>query len=48
MATGAGHGNTITIDGALNPGDAVVVRGAERLWEGQALRITQHHIAASH
>ena len=48
VATGAGHGNTITIDGALNPGDAVVVRGAERLREGQALRITQHHIAASH
>ena len=47
VATGAGHGSTITIDGALSPGDSVVVRGAETLREGQALRITQHHIAAS-
>lgn len=45
VTAGAGHGDNITIDADLKPGDAVVVRGAERLREGQELKITRSHIA---
>ena len=47
VITGAGQGDNITIDADLKPGDAVVVRGAERLREGQELKITRNHIALS-
>lgn len=47
VTTGAGHGSRIAIEGDLSPGDAVVVRGAERLREGQRVKVTQHHLAAS-
>lgn len=44
---GAGQGTRIAIEAELEPGDPVVVRGAERLSEGQTVRVTQHHLAAS-
>lgn len=47
VTTGAGQGSRIAIQGDLSPGDAVVVRGAERLREGQRVKVTQHHLAAS-
>ncbi|MBN7798728.1 efflux RND transporter periplasmic adaptor subunit [Parahaliea mediterranea] len=47
VTPGAGRGESIAIEGELQPGDAVVVRGAERLREGQALRVIQHHLAIS-
>jgi len=46
VTPGAGRGNSIAISGALQVGDPVVVRGAERLREGQAVRVIQHHLAA--
>lgn len=47
VATGAGHGSRIAIEGELQVGDAVVVRGAERLREGQVVKVTQHHLAVT-
>lgn len=47
VTTGAGRGARISIQGDLQVGDAVVVRGAERLQEGQLVKVTQHHLAAS-
>ncbi|RLQ23552.1 efflux RND transporter periplasmic adaptor subunit [Seongchinamella sediminis] len=46
VKTLAGRGSRIAIEGDLAAGDAVVVRGAERLREGQALKVVGHHLAA--
>jgi RND family efflux transporter MFP subunit len=43
---GAGQGDYIAIDGALKAGQPVVVRGAERLHEGQPVKVIHHHLAA--
>ncbi|MEH6637474.1 MAG: efflux RND transporter periplasmic adaptor subunit [Halioglobus sp.] len=47
VVPGAGSGSRIAIDGDLQLGDAVVVRGAERLREGQLVKVTGHHVAES-
>ena len=47
VTTGAGRGSRISIQADLEVGDAVVVRGAERLQEGQRVKVTQHHLAVS-
>ena len=47
VTTGAGRGSRIAIEGELQLGDAVVVRGAERLREGQQVKVTQHHLVVS-
>ncbi len=44
---GAGLGSRIAIDAELEAGDPVVVRGAERLTEGQPVRVTQHRLAVN-
>ncbi len=44
---GAGQGTRIAVEADLKPGDPVVVRGAERLKNGQAVRVTQHHLAVN-
>jgi len=46
VKTLAGHGSQIAIEGDLAAGDAVVIRGAERLREGQALKVVSHDLAA--
>ena len=47
VTTGAGRGANIAINGDLFPGDPVVVRGAERLRDGQAVKVIRHHLARS-
>lgn len=47
VVPGAGHGSEVAIEGNLQAGDPVVVRGAERLRNGQPVKITQHHLAAN-
>ena len=47
VIAGAGHGANISVEGQLKAGDAVVIRGAERLHDGQGLKIVQHHLAAA-
>jgi len=47
VTTGAGRDSLIGVVGDLRAGDPVVVRGAERLREGQALKVVRHHIAAT-
>ncbi|MDE0004362.1 MAG: efflux RND transporter periplasmic adaptor subunit [Rhodospirillaceae bacterium] len=37
---GVGDGNLIEVDGALAAGDVIVIRGAERLMEGQPVQVT--------
>lgn len=44
---GPGAGSRIAVEADLAPGDAVIVRGAERLTDGQPVRVTQHHVAAN-
>ncbi|MEM6580679.1 MAG: efflux RND transporter periplasmic adaptor subunit [Pseudomonadota bacterium] len=39
VTTRAGQGSRISIDGAIEPGALVVIRGAERLQDGQVVRI---------
>jgi len=39
VITGAGHNGTIAVHGKLAPGAPVVVRGAERLRDGQAVKV---------
>ncbi len=39
VVPGAGQGNQISVSGELRAGDKVIVRGAENLKEGQALKI---------
>ncbi len=46
VVTGAGRGSRIAVDADLEPGAPVVIRGAERLREGQTLKVIQHHLAA--
>lgn len=41
----AGRGEVIAVEGALHAGDRVVVRGAERLREGQEVRLTDPALA---
>lgn len=45
VVAGNGYGSRIAITGDLQPGDLVIVRGAERLQEGQALNILKQHAA---
>jgi RND family efflux transporter MFP subunit len=45
VRTLAGHGERIAVEGALGAGDQVVVRGAERLREGQLLKVVQATLA---
>jgi RND family efflux transporter MFP subunit len=47
VRTMAGRGSRIAIEGDLSAGDSVVVRGGERLREGQALRVVSNDLAAS-
>ena len=47
VTPGSGLGTRIAISADLNAGDPVVVRGAERLNDGQTVKVTQHHLAAS-
>ena len=39
MKTGAAERDLIAVDGSLNVGDRVVVRGAERLRDGAPVRV---------
>ncbi len=45
VIAGAGRGQNIVITGDLFAGDPVVVRGAERLQNGQAVKVIRHHLA---
>jgi RND family efflux transporter MFP subunit len=45
VIAGAGRGQNIAISGELFAGDPVVVRGAESLRDGQAVRVIRHHLA---
>lgn len=45
VVTGDGYGSRIAISGNLAPGDLVIVRGAERLQEGQTVNILKQHAA---
>lgn len=47
VTAGSGWGTTIAIDGDLTEGDPVVVRGAERLRDGQTVKVIRHHLAGS-
>ena len=47
VKTLAGRGSHIAVEGALTPGDAVVIRGGERLREGQALKVVSNELAAN-
>jgi len=47
VTTGSGRGANIAITGDLFAGDPVVVRGAERLQDGQAVKVIRHHLAGS-
>ncbi len=40
VTTGAGDGNLIEVEGDLAPDDVVIVRGGERLLEGQSVMVT--------
>jgi RND family efflux transporter MFP subunit len=45
VIAGAGRGQNIAITGDLFAGDPVVVRGAESLHDGQAVKVIRHHLA---
>lgn len=45
VKTGHGYGNRISVEGDLTEGDRIVVRGAERLQEGQVVNILKQHAA---
>lgn len=47
VETLAGRGSRIAVKGDLSPGDRVVIRGAERLREGQTLKTVQQALAAN-
>ena len=47
VITSSGHGNNIAIEGALKPGDLVIVRGAERLHDRQPIKISPRQEAAT-
>lgn len=42
VSTGAGDGDLIEVQGDLAPGDVVVVRGGERLADGQRVAVNEH------
>ena len=46
VTTGAGHGSIIAVQGNLAVGDPVIIRGAERLSDGQEVKVIQQHLAA--
>ena len=41
VSTGAGDGDLIEVEGDLSPGDVVIVRGGERLFEGQLVTVIE-------
>ncbi len=45
VIAGAGRGARIAVQGNLKAGDSVVIRGAERLRDGQAVKVIQTNIA---
>ncbi len=45
VTAGSGRGANIAITAELFAGDPVVVRGAERLRDGQAVKVIRHHLA---
>lgn len=45
VRTGDGYGSRIAITGNIKEGDLVIVRGAERLQEGQTVNILKQHAA---
>ncbi|KGK00754.1 hypothetical protein ND16A_0238 [Thalassotalea sp. ND16A] len=45
VSVGQGQGHWVSVSGAINAGDSVVVRGGERLQDGQSVRIDQQVIA---
>lgn len=47
VTTGAGRGAAIAVNGDLVPGTLVVVRGAERLHDGQAVKVVDSAVAGS-
>ncbi|GAB3284271.1 efflux RND transporter periplasmic adaptor subunit [Parahaliea aestuarii] len=47
VVPGAGRGTSIAVSGDLKAGEPVVIRGAERLQEGQSVRVIQHHLAVT-
>jgi RND family efflux transporter MFP subunit len=47
VTTGAGRGSAIAVRGDLVPGTLVVVRGAERLQHGQAVKVVDSTVAGS-
>lgn len=47
VKTLAGRGSNIAVEGNLIPGDSVVIRGGERLKEGQALKVISAELAVN-
>jgi multidrug efflux system membrane fusion protein len=47
VRTLAGQGSSVAVEAELKPRDPVVVRGAGRLREGQALKVVGAEVAAS-
>lgn len=47
VKTLAGRGSQIAVEGDLHAGDSVVIRGGERLKEGQALKVVSQGLAAN-
>jgi RND family efflux transporter MFP subunit len=45
VTAGTARGQKIAVEGLLAPGDLVVVRGAERLRDGQPVKVSQSHLA---
>lgn len=45
VVTGDGYGSRISVTGELTEGDRVIVRGAERLQDGQLVNILRQHAA---
>lgn len=43
VQTGLAHQGFVAVSGDLEPGDLAVVRGNERLMDGQAVRIIRKH-----
>ena len=41
----AGVAVAIAMDGDLTEGDPVIIRGAERLSDGQTVKVIRHHLA---
>ena len=42
VAPGVGDGDLIEVEGSLSPDDVIVIRGAERLLEGQPVRVLEN------